>query len=282
LVSVDPFLTATGQAADYVLPAATFAEGVAPPPPGEPAASYPLLPEQHDSLTDWTILIRLAKALDLGHYFPWATLEEALAAPRVPYMIDARHTLLADRLPEGTRPAFPSASGKIEIFSRALEQFGYDPLPEWHAPGGETAPGGGMFPLILVTGPRERAYVNSQFHQIPPIALKSPRPTATVHPDTARRAGLADGDRVAVVSPHGRIVLWLSVTERVHPECVVVPAGWSEANANLLTHDAGFDPITGFPALRSGACRLEAAPEGPDPQRVTAHRRSGRTEFLPL
>jgi anaerobic selenocysteine-containing dehydrogenase len=264
LVSVDPFLTATGQAADYVLPAATFAEGAAPPPSLEPAASRPLLAEQHDSLTDWTILVRLAAALDLGHYFPWTTLEAAVAAPRVPYMIDARHTLLADRLPEGTSPSFPTASGKIEIFSRTLERFGYDPLPEWHAPEAEAARDG-MFPLILVTGPREREYVNSQFRQVPSIALKNPRTTATVHPDTARRAGLADGDRVAIVSPHGRIVLRLRIAGRVHPECVVVPTGWSEANANLLTHDAGLDPITGFPAFRSGVCRLEAAREDPVP-----------------
>jgi anaerobic selenocysteine-containing dehydrogenase len=89
-----------------------------------------------------------------------------------------------------------------------------------------------------------------------------PRPLAEVHPDTAGRAGIAHGEPVAVVSPHGRIVMHVKVTTRVRPDCVVVPAGWSGANANLLTDDGTFDPVTGFPAFRSGVCRLEPRPEG--------------------
>jgi predicted molibdopterin-dependent oxidoreductase YjgC len=63
---------------------------------------------------------------------------------------------------------------------------------------------------------------------------------------------------MAVVSPHGRIVLHVEVTSRVHPECVIVPSGWSSASANNLTHADSLDPITGFPPFRSGTCRLEA------------------------
>jgi anaerobic selenocysteine-containing dehydrogenase len=257
MVSVDPFLTASGKVADYVLPAATFAEGTAPPPSLTPAAARPLLPERHDSRTDWSILTGLAKALGLGDYFPWPTLEEALAAPRAPWMADPVHTLLADRLAPGEKPAFPSASGKIEIYSAALERFGYDPLPDWKESRRRPARDGGDYPLTLVSGPRTRAYVNSQFRQIPSIASLMPQPLAELHPVAARRAGIADGERIAVVSPHGRIEMRARVTTRVHPECVVVPAGWSDANANLLTDDAELDPISGFPLFRSGVCRVE-------------------------
>jgi anaerobic selenocysteine-containing dehydrogenase len=258
LVSVDPFLTASGRVADYVLPAATFTEGAAPPRSVTAAAARPLLPEQHDSRTDWSILTGLAKALGLGHYFPWLTLEEALAASRVPWMADPEHTLLADHLAPGEKAAFPSASGKIEIHSPTLERFGYDPLPDWKEPRRRPARGGSDYPLTLVSGPRTRAYINSQFRQISSVASLMPKPLAELHPDAARRAGIADGDRIAVVSPHGRIKLHAHVTTRVHPECVVVPAGWSDANANLLTDDAALDPISGFPLFRSGVCRVEA------------------------
>jgi anaerobic selenocysteine-containing dehydrogenase len=259
LVSIDPFLTASGRVADYVLPAATFAEGTPPPPAVTPAAAHPLVPEQHDSRTDWAILTGLAKALGLGHYFPWETLEEALQAPRVPWMADPEHALLSDRLAPGEKASFPTASGKIEIFSRTLERFGYDPLPDWQEPTRRAGPDRADYPLILVSGPRGRAYVNSQFRQIPAIAASMPGPVAGMHPETARRAGAADGERIAVVSPHGRIELRAWVTARVHPECVVVQAGWSDANANLLTDDAELDPISGFPVFRSGVCRVEPA-----------------------
>ena len=48
------------------------------------------------------------------------------------------------------------------------------------------------------------------------------------------------------------------VTADVHPESVVMPAGWDEANPNLLISNAACDPISAFPALRSGGCRLES------------------------
>jgi anaerobic selenocysteine-containing dehydrogenase len=54
------------------------------------------------------------------------------------------------------------------------------------------------------------------------------------------------------------VVLRAVVTADVHPECVVMPAGWESANPNLLISDVRRDPISGFPAFRSGACRVEA------------------------
>ena len=250
LVAVDPFLTASGELADYVLPAATFAEGM----------DGAFVEERHESRGDWEILTGLAAGLGLERYFPWSTLEEAMAAPHEVYM-QPRRTLRAERSEgESAVPLrFPTVSGKIEIYSRALEQFGYDPLPEWKEPS-ELRRIGDEFPLILVTGPRTPAYINSQFRQIPSVRRKMPRPLVEMHPETATRAGVDDGDPVTVVSPHGRISLNAKVTARVRPDCVVVPAGWSDANVNILTHDGALDPISGFPDLRAGVCRLERQP----------------------
>lgn len=257
LVSVDPFLTASGELADYVLPAATFAEG---PSPGDAQRGRgALIEEMHHSRTDWDILTGLAASLGLGEFFPWSTLEEAMAVPQEPYM-EPRRTLRVRARSDvpGTPASFPTASGKIEIYSRGLEELGYDPLPVWRQPSQHPARYGDEFPLVLVTGPRSRAYINSQFRQIPSVARKMPRPLAEIHPETAAKAGLGDGDAIAVVSPHGRILLHARLDARVHPDCVVVPFGWRETNANLLTDDRALDPVSGFPAFRSGVCRLEA------------------------
>jgi len=47
------------------------------------------------------------------------------------------------------------------------------------------------------------------------------------------------------------------VTEDVHPDAAVAPAGWETANVNVLHHPGRIDPISGFPAFRSGICRIE-------------------------
>ena len=78
-----------------------------------------------------------------------------------------------------------------------------------------------------------------------------------IHPGAAARAGIADGDRVRVASPHGAIDLGAQVTADVHPEIAVVPSGFPGANANDLTELARLDPVSGFPALRSLVCRVE-------------------------
>jgi len=116
-----------------------------------------------------------------------------------------------------------------------------------------------QFPLLLVTGPRTRAYVNSQFRRIPSIAMKMPEPMVELHPRAALDSGVNEGSRVAVVFPRGRIELRLQISDRIHPAIAVVSAGWAITNANLLTDDTALDPVSGFPAFRGGVCRIEKA-----------------------
>ena len=245
LVSVDPFLTASGRRAHVVLPAATFAE------------SEGVAPLQHEAWPDWKVVFELARAMGLGAWFPWRTWAEAERAPRVPVPAPPE---LAPRIEPGPgRPRVGTPSGRIELASGLLERAGYPALPEWVPPSRRPT---AAFPLLLVTGPRTRAYINSQFRQVARIRLLEPEPVARIHPDAARAAGVADRGRVAVVSPVGRVELRVGVTTDVRPDVVVMPAGWEEANPNLLIDGERLDPISGFPAFRSGVCRLEPVLEG--------------------
>jgi anaerobic selenocysteine-containing dehydrogenase len=240
LVSVDPFLSASGRRAHVVLPAATFAEaeGVAPP--------------QHEAWPDWKVVFALARAMGLGAWFPWKTWEEARSAPRVAVPTGPEPI---PGFEEGSEPPrVGTGSGKIELASGLLARAGHAAVPEWSPPSLQPSRD---FPLRLVTGARGRAYINSQFRQVARIRLLEPEPLLRVHPDVARAAGLSDGERVAVVSPVGRVQLRLAVTTDIRPDVAMMPAGWEEANANLLIDGERRDPISGFPAFRSGVCRLE-------------------------
>lgn len=253
LVAVDPFLSASARRADIVLPSSTFAESQDIDADDEKVADASLVPPQGASLPDYEILRRLAHATGIGQYFPWATFHEAMNAKHVSWMEEAR--VQPHPEVEGTeKPRFGTFTGKAEFKSVLLERHGYDGLPEWTEP---TEPLTAEYPLRLVTGPRPRARINSQFSQSPSVTARMREPEALLHPDVASKAGIQHGSRVAIVSHAGRIVMRAVVTSDVHVECVVLPAGWEQANPNLLISDARRDPISGFPAFRSGACRVE-------------------------
>ncbi len=255
LTVVAPFLTRSARRADFVLPATTFAEGIAVEGDEGAISSHGVVEPVGQAWPDWKVLFELARALGLGHYFPWKTIDEAEKVPRVSWMTDDAHQPrpLADA-PEAA--VFGTPTGKVELTSTVLRQFGFPALPEWKAPSDQP---GGEFPLRLVTGPRTRAYINTQFRNIPSVRAKQPHPVALVHPGTGAPAGLIDGGQVAIVTPRGRLMMQVKLTDEVHPEVVVLPAGWEDANPNLLLPEARFDPISGFPAFRSGVCRLERA-----------------------
>jgi assimilatory nitrate reductase catalytic subunit len=116
------------------------------------------------------------------------------------------------------------------------------------------------YPFRLVTGPRQRAYINSQLHRVGAITRLLPEACCELHPEVAKQAGIAEGERVAVITAKGRAVFRAVLSTAVRPDMVVAPHGWEgEANANLLTSEDGLDPISGFPRLRALVCRLEKA-----------------------
>ncbi len=251
LVTVDPFFSASAQRSDVVLPACTFAESPDVDADETSVAAKGLVPVQGNSKPDFTILTELAHACGLGQWFPWQSFAEAMRAPRVEWMEDPS---LQPRPRADARAEFGTPTGKAEFFSTVLEGAGLEPLPVWTEPPEQTS---AEFPLRLVTGPRPRARINSQFAQSPSVRARLPEPELLVHPSAAARAGVVHGAKIELISPHGRIQLRAVVTEDVHPECVVMPAGWAEANPNLLISNLVRDPISGFPALRSGVCRLQ-------------------------
>ncbi len=43
-----------------------------------------------------------------------------------------------------------------------------------------------------------------------------------------------------------------------------VTHGWAQANINLVTHDDRFDPVSGFPLMKSVEVRVEKVEPGAD------------------
>ena len=114
---------------------------------------------------------------------------------------------------------------------------------------------------MLITGARKLLYLHSRFRNIPRFLTAIPGPEVEMHPDDAVALGVADGDTVRVTSRIGSLELPVKVTapNEILPGSLQITHGWKDANVNLITHDDRFDPISGFPLMKSVEVRVERA-----------------------
>ena len=126
--------------------------------------------------------------------------------------------------------------------------------------------------LVLI-GRRALRSNNSWMHNSRRLMKGPDRCTAILHPRDAGNRGLADGDRVRVVSRVGAIELPLEVSDEIRPGVISIPhgfghgrrgVGWSVAAAhagasvNDITDPAMVDRVTGNAAMNAVPVRVQA------------------------
>jgi anaerobic selenocysteine-containing dehydrogenase len=117
---------------------------------------------------------------------------------------------------------------------------------------------------LRLVGRRDLRSNNSWMHNIENLVRGPARCTLWVHPDDARRLGLADGQPAYVRSAAGAIAVPVEVTDAVMPGVVSLPHGWGHdapgtklrvaaahagVNSNLLADVASMDPLSGNSVL---------------------------------
>jgi anaerobic selenocysteine-containing dehydrogenase len=278
LVVHDLFMTETGEAAHYVLPACSHLEkwGVAYTYNVCHCLPYLMLRKKAidplgECWSEWRFFTELADKLGMGDKFPWKTEEELIA-----YELEPTGLTMAELQYEKSEGAyyqqkqygmnegrFSTPTKKIEIYSEALELIGFDPLPTYLEP--ERSPVSSPevlkeYPLILSTGNRNMYYTHGQFRGIESLREKNPEPYTEMGTETAGRYGIGTGDEIFVETNRGRVRMKARVDGRVAEGVVLVPHGWSgEANANLLTDTQCREPIMGYPEVKSLLCRVRKA-----------------------
>jgi anaerobic selenocysteine-containing dehydrogenase len=264
----DLFLTETAKLADYVLPAASFLERVELHTHAKyqtvtmtrKVLEYPEVQDEYQFLHD------MAHRLDFGKYFPWKDETELTG-----WILESAGLSLeqAAAHPEGIQYApiryerwrsepLATPSGKVEFRSRYLEDLGYPALPEYRPPAYLDSPEP-EYPYVLITGARKLIYYHSRFHNIKRFRTAIPGPEAELHPRDAADLGIAEGERIRITSRIGSLEVPVKIMSKseILPGTLQLTHGWKEANANLLTHDDRFDPISGFPLMKAVEVRLE-------------------------
>jgi anaerobic selenocysteine-containing dehydrogenase len=279
LVVLDPLMTRTARLADLVLPASTQFEKtdlIASTIWGE-FGDFALLKTKALDIegcrADWWFLFNLARRLGLEAAFPWSNVEEA-----IDFQL-ASSGLTAEQLaacPSGVRfkrgeesrkylrDGFATRSGKVEFYSRVLEERGYDPLPTWREPAESPISQPRMareYPLIGCSAGKTVNYVHSQFRHVKALREREPDPWVRIHPDDAGERQVEHGDWVRIRSSRGNIRMRATVTDAVMPGVASISPHWGEAdpasNMNVLIDDSARDPVVGSTGDRSFLCQVE-------------------------
>jgi anaerobic selenocysteine-containing dehydrogenase len=278
LVVHDLFMTETAELAHYVLPACTHLEknGLAYSYNVCHGIPYLMLRKKaidplHESWSEFRFWKELAKKMGLGDVFPWETDEEVveveLKSTGLSYkelkeekVAGAYYGEKKYGMEEYEKKGFSTPSRKIEIYSETFAKAGFDPLPTYREPDQSPMSGSELYkkyPLILTTGARILYYTHGQHRNIKALKARIPEPFAEIHPKTATRYEIKDGDPIVVESNRGKIKVKARVTQDILEGVVSIPHGWPrEANVNLLTDVHCREPIMGYPQMKSQLCSI--------------------------
>jgi len=287
MVVSDFFMTPTAELADIVLPSATWLE-----------MDYVgdfwkrhgyLLPRRKviqigECRSDHEMLNDLAHRVGQGDDW-WDTFEGALDYILEPMGITWQEFKKMNYLKGETTyrkyktKGFSTPTRKFELASTLLEKWGYDPLPQFREPPESPVSTPELtkdFPYILITGMRQPGFFHTANRQVPWLRELHPDPTVEIHPDTAKKEGIKNGDWVVIESPRGKVRQRAKLTPRIHPNVVGAQHawwfpekkdpdhGWKDSNINLLTDNAyeACDPAMGATSVRVLLCKIYPEKKG--------------------
>ena len=237
-------MTPTAEYADIVLPKTTgLEEEEISLDTSAPCISFThaLKQPEGEARSDFDITVDLLDRLEakgglVRNFVPWRTKRDLNAALLGDNEIDFEqleskgYATFSYELGNFEQQGFKTPTGKVELYSETLKDLGLDPLPDFVPPRVETA---GVavrdaYPLVLLTGAREKTYHHSRYRDQGWARKVSPYPTLQVNTATARAHGLASDDWVVLETPEidGTCQLLVKVTDDTPPGIVRTGMGW--------------------------------------------------------
>ncbi len=291
-VQTDLYLTPTAQFADIVLPVASAweREGLSVGFRVDQRACEwvqlrpALVPPRGEARADIDMVFDLAVRLGLGEHFWQGDVDAGLRHHLAPTGLTpevlrqsghgVRVPLVATERKYRSK-GFATPSGRLEIFSPALQAIGEPPLPEFRASGQILggANEGGRFPLLLTTT-KSPLYCHSQHRNLVPLRRLLPEPVVEMSPKTAASRGITVNDWVAIITPYGRVRARARLMSNLVDGVVAAQHGWWQAcpeldlpgydalgsdgaNVNLVIGSDVVDPVSGAASLRASPCDIE-------------------------
>ena len=281
LTVIDFFLTPTAELADIFLPAATWLEqdyvGDFWKRHGYVVARQKAV-EIGECWQDHKIFQELGKTMGQEAYW-WDKLEDAMN-----YMLEPSGLTWDEFKERGylkgeqtyrkyEEKGFSTPTGKVELYSTTLDKWGREPLPSYREiPESPISQPDLLdrYPYILNAGLRTPTFFHSANYMVPWLREIRPDPIVEIHPETAKRHGIEEGQWVYIESPRGRIRQRAKLNNGIDPRVIVAEHGWwfpelkdpghgwDIANVNVLTDNNPeiCDPLMGSTNLRVLLCNI--------------------------
>ncbi|MFA7382957.1 MAG: molybdopterin-dependent oxidoreductase [Desulfurivibrionaceae bacterium] len=235
IVSIDTHYSEFGWYADVILPESTYLErdsmialqkGMKP----RMIMRNKVLEPQADTLGLYDIIKGLATRLGLDQYFPFNTTQELWAWQLEPtgfsladfekkgFVEYADKPVLYDR--DKLEGKFKTPSGKIEIISQKLDEWGF---PSWKPYASPAKPPKGQYRLVFGRSP---LHAHSHTVNNPLLNEMMPENTLWINTREAGKMGVAEGDFVDVISGEITSVITAKLTDFIHPEAVYTVHGF--------------------------------------------------------
>ena len=256
LVVQDIFLTETAQLAHVVLPGVSVAEkdGTFTNTERKVKRVRKAIEPIGMSRQDWEILCdlsnRMGYAMKYDH--PSQILEE------IAQLTPSYGGIYYDRIekdglhwpcPNRAHPGTPYLHK--DRFTRGLGLFhAIEYLPPEELPDKD-------YPFMLTTG---RIYVHyhtgTMTRRSPSLNKEVEEGFAEINPRLAKELGIAQGEKVRVLSRRGEIKIKADLSERMEKNTIFIPFHFVESAANMLTNPA-FDPIAKIPEFKVCAVKIQ-------------------------
>lgn len=290
MICCEYWMTPTAALADYIFPIGgalerpiiTSSYGCSDTVVGSERAIQPM----YERKLDYDFWRLLGIAMGQAEMWPWETLEDAFyyricnlgygSTSYDDFVENQRFHFPEREYFRYTTKGFATPSRKVELYSSIMEKLGYPPMPTYVGPAENEIDNpeiAAKYPLVLSTAGGFMPFHHSEHFQIKELRFLNPEPRFDVHPETAQKYGIEDGDWCYIETQRGRIKQRARVSQGLAPNIVLTQRGWwyperpatepelsgcLESNANVLTcsDDSYCDPAGGSWANRGLLCKI--------------------------
>lgn len=265
-VCIDFFMSESSRYADVVLPGTTWSEdeGTTTSGEGRVIKINKAIDPPGEARRDWEILQEIARRMGRGQYFQFESPREIFDELRVASKGGKADYsgITYEKIEKQDGVFWPCPSDESEGTPRLFEDtFAHpDGKAKFHPieyKGAAEKPDD-EYPLIFTSGRIVHQYLSgNQTRRIGFLVQQCPEPFVEIHPETAAKYNIHDGERVKIVSRRGEGVFPALVVKTIRPDTIFIPYHWGEElAANQITNPA-LDPTSKIPEFKACAARLE-------------------------
>lgn len=265
-VCIDFFMSEAARYADVVLPGTTWAEdeGTTTSGEGRVIKINKAIDPPGEARRDWEILQEIARRMGRGQYFQFTSPREIFDELRIASKGGKADYsgITYEKIDRQDGVFWPCPSDESEGTPRLFEErFAHrDGKAKFHPieyKGADEKPDE-EYPLIFTSGRIVHQYLSgNQTRRIGFLVQQCPEPFVEIHPETAAKYKINDGERVKVVSRRGEGVFPALVVKTIRPDTIFIPYHWGEELAANQITNAALDPTSKIPEFKACAARLE-------------------------